>query len=408
MVMSLRIFNTASGREERFFPVRPRRVSLYVCGPTTYDYAHVGHAKTYLFYDIVKRYFRFLGYRVNHVQNFTDLDDNIFRRALKQDIEPLDLSDRYIQEFRKDMDRLKVERPDHSPRTTEHINESIDLIERLLELGAAYEIKGDVYFDVSKSKGFGRLIHEKLEDIVVDDFASIKFANRGRKALVDFAVWKKAKPWEIRWDSPWGKGRPGWHTECAVMSQKYIGDTADIRGGGIDLKFPHHESEALLSEVLNGKPSAKYWVHNQLVTLGGEKMSKSKGNLVTIRKALEKAEPDALRFYLLSAHYRKRMAFSLQRLELTYAALLGIRKTVSRSLEGQTRGKKEADRKGVRICIDDFHRSMDNDFDTPRALLAIIDLVRILERSRLVGRSRTMVRKAILDFQDILGMELGA
>jgi len=406
--MSLRIFNTASGREERFFPVRPKRVGLYVCGPTTYDYAHVGHAKTYLFYDVVKRYLRFLGYRVLHVQNFTDVDDNIFRRALRQGLEPLDLSDMYIQEFRKDMDRLNVERPDHSPRTTEHISESIDMIERLVEMEVAYVTKGDVYFDVSKSKGFGSLIHEELEDIVVDDVASFKFCNRGRKALVDFAIWKKARPWEICWDSPWGKGRPGWHTECAVMSHKYIGATADIRGGGIDLKFPHHESEALLSEALNGKPSAKYWVHNQLVTLGGEKMSKSKGNLVTIRKALEKAEPDALRFYLLSAHYRKRMAFSLQRLELAQIALLGIRRTVSRSLEGQTRGKKEADRKGAVSCISDFHRSMENDFDTPRALLAIIDLVRILERSRLVGRNRTMIRKAVTGFQDILGMDLGA
>ena len=407
MAMSLRIFNTASGREERFYPVRPGRVGLYVCGPTTYDYAHVGHAKTYLFYDVVKRYFRFLGYRVNHVQNFTDVDDNIFRRALKQDMDPLDLSDKYIQEFRKDMDRLGVERPDHSPRTTEHIDESIGLIERLLEIGAAYETKGDVYFDVGKSKGFGRLIHENLEDIVVDDLASFKYANPGRRALVDFAVWKKGKPWEICWDSPWGKGRPGWHTECAVMSHKYIGMTADIRGGGVDLKFPHHESERLISEVLNRKPSAKYWLHNQLVTLEGEKMSKSKGNLVTIRKALEEAGPDALRFYPLSAHYRKRMAFSVKRLELAHTALVGMRKTLSRVLEGQGRGKKEVDRKGVMTCIKDFHRSMDNDFDTPRALLAIIDLVRMLERCRLVGRNRTMVRKAFTGFQEILGIDLG-
>jgi len=405
--MVLRIFNTASGREERFEPVNEGLVNIYTCGPTTYDYAHVGHARTYIFYDAMKRYLVHLGYRVRHVQNFTDMDEKIMRRAIELDMDPFDLSAKFIGEFLKDMDFLDVERADIYPKTTQHIDDCIALAEGLIRKGVAYETRGDVYFDASKTKSFGRLIHEDLDDVVADPLEETAFQNPGRRGMLDFAIWKSAKEWEVSWNSPWGRGRPGWHTECAIMAHKYLGPVMDIHGGGMDLIFPHHEAEAVLSEAFSGKKSVKYWVHNQFVTFGGEKMSKSKGNLVTARRAIELVGPDAVRLYLLSTHHRKRVDFSLDELDLTRQNLMLLQRTFARALEGGRPSCKDAAPKVVRGCISRFFSAMDSDFDTSRAIRAMEDLSRVLEKRRVQGGCRATVKRAVLDFQKILGIDLG-
>jgi len=405
--MALRIFNTASSREERFEPVTKGHVNIYTCGPTTYDYAHVGHARTYIFYDVMKRYLGHLGYKVRHVQNFTDMDEKILRRAIEVDMDPFDLSRKFIDEFLRDMDFLGVMRADLYPRTTEHIHDCIRLAQDLIAKGVAYEANGDVYFDASRTKAFGRLIHESLEDVVTDPLDKVRFENPGKRSVLDFAIWKRSKEWEVSWESPWGRGRPGWHTECAIMSHKYLGPTMDIHGGGVDLIFPHHEAEAVLSEALSGRRSVKYWLHNQFVTYYGEKMSKSKGNLVTARKALELAGPDALRYYLLSTHYRKKMDFSLEGLEAARESLIGIQRTFARSLVGTRRGCKDAGPRRVEACIEHFYSAMDSDFDTGRAIQAINELADLLERKRVRGETRSHVEKALTNFQAILGFSLG-
>lgn len=405
--MALRIFNTASSRDELFTPVEKGKVGMYVCGPTAYDYSHIGHAKTYLVYDVIKRYLLFLGYKVKHIQNLTNIDENITRRALKADVEPLEMSDKFIHEYLKDMDSLNIIRADVYPRTSDHIGDCIRMTQDLLDKGFAYETKGDVYFDTSKPCSLGTLIHEKLEHVVSDDLASLKFHNPGRRAHLDFAVWKRARPWELSWHSPWGEGRPGWHTECAIMSHKYIGPTVDIHGGGMDLIFPHHESEAVLSEALTGEPAARYWIHNQFVTVEGEKMSKSRGNLITIREALERAGPDALRFYLLSVHYRKRLAFSCHRLDVAKETLEHFRETVTKAITKKQPHLKDVNKDLLESCIKAFYNAMDNDFDTPRAMTCLRDLVRLLEKCRVRGKNCDKVTKALLDCQKILGIDLG-
>jgi cysteinyl-tRNA synthetase len=407
MAMALRIFNTASSREELFEPLSQECINIYTCGPTTYDYAHVGHARTYLFYDVMKRYLVHLGYMVRHVQNFTDMDEKIMRRSLELDMDPFDLSSKFIGEFLKDMDLLGLRRADVYPRTTEHIHDCIQLAQDLIKKGVAYEADGDVYFDASKTKAFGRLIHEELKEVVADPMDKVRRVNPRKKGLLDFAIWKRSKEWEVSWESPWGRGRPGWHTECAIMSHKYLGSVVDIHGGGVDLIFPHHESEYVLSEALTGRASVRYWVHNNFVTSEGQKMSKSKGNMITARKAIEMVGPDALRYYLLSTHYRKKMDFTLEGLDLARYNLLEIQRVLARGLAMKRTGCKEATRKALDTCLGHFFRAMDSDFDTSKAILAIIELASLLERRRVAIKDRARVKKAVLDFQQILGLSLG-
>ena len=405
--MALRIFNTASSREERFEPVSKDCVRIYTCGPTTYDYAHVGHARTYVFYDVMVRYLMRIGYKVRHVQNFTDMDEKILRRSIELDMDPFDLSSKFIAEFLKDMDFLGVRRADVFPKTTEHIHDCIGLAQDLIEKGFAYEAKGEVYFDAKKTTAFGRLIHESLDAVIVDPLDRVRFANPHKRGLLDFAIWKRTKEWEVSWESPWGRGRPGWHTECAIMSHKYLGPVMDIHGGGLDLIFPHHEAESVLSEALTGKPSVRYWVHNQFVTNEGEKMSKSKGNMVLARRAMELVGPDALRYYLLSTHYRKKMEFSIQGLMLARDNLTEIQRVIARGLRPGRPGCKPATRKALDTCIGHFFRAMDSDFDSSKAILAIIGLASLLERKRIAHKDMGRVKKAVLDFQGVLGLSLG-
>ena len=405
--MALRIFNTASSREERFEPITKGCVNIYTCGPTTYDYAHVGHGRTYLVYDVMKRYLVHLGYTVRHVQNFTDMDEKILRRSIEVDMDPFDLSSKFIGEFLKDMDFLGIQRADVYPRTTEHIHDCIQLAQDLIKKGVAYEADGDVYFDSSRTKAFGRLIHEELKEVVADPMDKVRMVNPKKKGLLDFAVWKKSKEWEVSWESPWGRGRPGWHTECAIMAHKYLGSVVDIHGGGVDLIFPHHESEYVLAEALTGRCPVRYWVHNNFVTSEGQKMAKSKGNMVTARKAIEMVGPDALRYYLLSTHYRKKMDFTMEGLELSRDNLLEIQRVLARGLAMKRAGCPVATRKALDTCINHFFKAMDSDFDTSRAILAIIELASLLERKRIALKDKAHVKKAIIDFQQILGLSLG-
>jgi len=405
--MALRIFNTASSREERFDPVSKDCVNIYTCGPTTYDYAHVGHGRTYLFYDVMKRYLVHLGYTVRHVQNFTDMDEKIMRRALELDTDPFDLSSKFIAEFLKDMDFLGVQRADVYPKTTEHIQDCIRLAQDLVKKGVAYEADGDVYFDASKTKAFGRLIHEELKDVVADTMDKTRMVNPLKRGLLDFAIWKRSKEWEVSWESPWGRGRPGWHTECAIMAHKYLGSVVDIHGGGVDLIFPHHESEYVLSEALTGRCPVHYWIHNNFVTSEGQKMAKSIGNMVMVRKAIEMVGPDAVRYYLLSTHYRKKMDFTLEGLELARDNLGEIQRVLARVLAMKRAGCKEAKRKALDTCIGHFYKAMDSDFDTSKAILAIIELASLLERRRIGLKDKAHVKTAVLDFQKILGLSLG-
>jgi len=305
--MELRTFNTLTNRKEAIQPLVPGAIGMYVCGPTVYDMSHVGHARVYVTFDVVARFLRHAGYKVTYVRNFTDVDDKIIKRANEKGVKSTEISERYIAEFLADMGALGVERPTVEPKVTEHIPEIIALIQRIGANGKAYESGGDVYFSVRSFDGYCKLSKRNLDELEAG--ARVEPGDR-KKDPLDFALWKAAKPGEPEWDSPWGKGRPGWHIECSAMSAKYLGDTFDIHAGGKDLIFPHHENEIAQSEAASGKPFARVWMHNGFVQIDNEKMSKSLGNFFTIRDVLEKVEAEALRYFLLGTHYRNPINFS--------------------------------------------------------------------------------------------------
>src|SRR5512136_3124072 len=326
--MPLRVYNTLSGGKEEFVPLRPGKVGMYVCGVTVYDYSHIGHARAYVAFDVILRYLRYLGYDVTYVRNYTDIDDKIIKRANSDGVPFYEISERFIKEFDRDMAELGVEVPDVQPKATEHLAEIISLVTTLIDKGYAYQAGGDVYFCVDKFASYLKLSKRNLEEMQAG--ARIEVDEKKRHPM-DFALWKEAKAGEPFWDSPWGKGRPGWHIECSAMSLKYLGETLDIHGGGQDLIFPHHENEIAQSEAATGRPFVRYWLHNGFVNINAEKMSKSLGNFFTIREVLEKYDREVLRFFLLSAHYRSPLDFSDQNLteaeagmERIYGALAGI------------------------------------------------------------------------------------
>ncbi len=303
----MKVFNTLSGQKEEFLP-RGDEVKMYVCGVTPYDNCHIGHAMSYIIFDVIRRYLHFRGYKVKYVQNITDIDDKIIDRASKLGITPAELAQKYTDSYFEDMDALNIERADIYPRATGEIAKIIEVIKTLIDKGYAYPAAGSVYFRVRKAADYGKLAHRTLESMMAG--ARIE-PGEDKEYPMDFALWKASKPGEPSWESPWGQGRPGWHIECSAMSLKYLGDTLDIHGGGQDLIFPHHENEIAQSESFTGKkPFVKYWLHNGLVQLGEEKMSKSLGNLITIKQTLENYSPDALRIFVLSSHYRSPLRYS--------------------------------------------------------------------------------------------------
>jgi cysteinyl-tRNA synthetase len=328
--MKLLVYNTLTKTKEEFQPLEPNKVKMYVCGVTVYDYCHIGHARSAVVFDVIYRYFLFLGYDVVYVRNFTDIDDKIIRRAQEEHTDYRTIAERYIEAFYEDMDRLGVLRPTVEPRATEHIKEMIEIIQKLFDKGYAYQSGRDVYFSVERFPGYGKLSGRSLEDMMAGARVDI---DEHKRNPFDFVLWKGSKEGEPAWDSPWGPGRPGWHIECSAMSAKYLGETFDIHGGGKDLIFPHHENEIAQSEAAFGKPFVRYWLHNGFVNINNEKMSKSLGNFLTIREILDKVHPEALRLFVISKHYRNPVDFSDEAIREAERGLERLYMTLSEALE---------------------------------------------------------------------------
>jgi len=315
--MSLRIYNTLTGKVEEFVPINPPNVLIYTCGVTVYDDSHVGHGRSLIVFDVFRRFLEHMGYRVKFVRNFTDVDDKIINKAKEECADFMTIANRYIASYYIDMENIRVRPADVEPRVTEHIKEIVEVIKALIDKGYAYESGGDVYFSVSAFPEYGKLSKRNIEELEAG--ARVEPSEKKRNPL-DFALWKSAKAGEPAWDSPWGPGRPGWHTECVAMIFKHLGQTIDIHAGGLDLVFPHHENEIAQAEALTGKPFARYWVHNGLVTVGGQKMSKSLGNYITLKEVYSKYHPDILRLLVLFTHYRSPLDFSWEKMEETKRA----------------------------------------------------------------------------------------
>ncbi len=386
--MALVLHDTLSGRQEPFAPILSGKVGLYVCGVTVYDRCHVGHARSLVFFDTMVRYLRFTGYEVKFVRNITDIDDKIIKRAAEETIPSEELASRYIGTFRADVAALGCLQPDIEPRATDHIPEMLDLIAKLEQRGIAYASAGDVYCSVGKIKDYGKLSKRKLDELIAG--ARVEVGERKRAAL-DFALWKAAKPGEPFWESPWGPGRPGWHLECSAMSTKYLGQPFDLHGGGEDLIFPHHENEIAQSEGATGTPFVKHWVHHAFVRINEEKMSKSLGNFLTIEEILKRVPAEALRLFLVSTHYRSPVDFSDQSLLDAQRACARLHETLARAEDklGGTvavpRGGARAPDvgsvpAGVRPFHEQFVAAMDDDLNSARALGVVFDEVREINR----------------------------
>ena len=388
--MPLKIYNTLSKKKEEFLPLEEGKVKMYVCGVTVYDRCHIGHARAAVVFDVIYRFLRHLDYQVNYVQNYTDVDDKIIKRANQEGVSSQAIAERYIQEHQQDMQALGMERPTHQPLATENIPQIIDLVRKLVEKGFAYAVDGDVYFSVGKFGPYGKLSGRDPEEMQAG--ARVEVDERKKNPL-DFALWKASKPGEPEWESPWGKGRPGWHIECSAMSQRYLGESFDIHGGGKDLIFPHHENEIAQSEAATGKPFVRYWVHNGFVNINQEKMSKSLGNILPIRDLLQDYQAEALRLFLLSSQYRSPVDFSTQHmveastgLDRFYSALSGIEDFLTGKGEvpplnpsGLKGVAKEVFEK-VSTARESFVEAMKDDFNTALALGYLHDLSRMLNR----------------------------
>jgi cysteinyl-tRNA synthetase len=386
--MALRLYNTLTRQKEDFVPVKEGEVGIYACGVTVYDTCHVGHARSAINFDVITRYLRYRGYRVTYVKNFTDIDDKIITKANKQGVGFRDISERYIAEHNDDMDRLGIERPTVTPRATEHIAGMIELINKLIRNNLAYAVGGDVYFSVKKFKDYGKLSGRNIDEMMAG--ARIAVGEKKKNPL-DFALWKASKEGEPWWDSPWGKGRPGWHIECSVMSAHFLGETFDIHGGGEDLVFPHHENEIAQSEGASGKPFSKYWLHNGFIKVDHEKMSKSLGNFITIRDILKLYHPEVLRFFVLQSHYRSPLDYSEESLKEARLAINRLYETLEKIRdifaadqalgavtvkEDQLPDKEKALLERIRMLPERFKEGMDDDFNTARAMGHIFDAVR--------------------------------
>lgn len=375
--MALAIYNDLTGKKEPFVPIREGHVGFYVCGPTVYDFFHIGNARPFVVFDAFRRYLELSGYEVSYVQNFTDIDDKMIKRASEMGITVAELAKRYIAEYYADADSLGIKRATFNPRATHEIDEIIKIVSRLIEKGHAYVSGGDVYFGVDSFSEYGKLSKQSLADLKSGARVEI---DEDKKHPLDFALWKAAKPNEPFWDSPWGKGRPGWHIECSAMSTKYLGDTIDIHGGGSDLIFPHHENEIAQSECASGRKFVNYWIHNAFITIDKEKMSKSLGNFLTVRDIRNTYSPLVLRYFLLCAHYRSPINFSEDGLKQAQSALERISNCYAElKFAAENRAEGAPDmvlRESIAKAVSGFTESMDDDFNTAGALGYIFDAVR--------------------------------
>jgi cysteinyl-tRNA synthetase len=409
---SIRLFNTMTMQKELLEPAVPGEVGVYVCGPTTYSYIHIGNARTFTSFDVVVRYLRHRGLKVRYVRNYTDVDDKIIKAAAETGEAPVALAARYVEIFREDARALHLLEPDVSPKVSDHIAEIIGIIQKLVDNGHAYASQGDVYFSVSSDADYAKLSKRNLDDLCVGE--RVQPGDQKREPL-DFALWKAAKPGEPAWESPWGPGRPGWHIECSAMSAKYLGETFDIHGGALDLIFPHHENEIAQSESASGKPFAKYWMHCGFLDLEGAKMSKSLGNVVRLRDALAKVDPEALRFFFLSTHYRHPLSFTDKgladaeaRMEYFYETL----RKVDERVAGKDFGKGPLHGEPHRF-LTEFESAMDDDFNTAGALGALSGLFVLMNEladkppvkdKALVGRTLQALREDVRKASGILGL----
>ena len=407
----MQIYNSQTRKKEEFVPVRPGKVGIYACGPTVYDYFHIGNARPFITFDVLRRYFEHLGYEVTFVQNFTDIDDKMINRANREGITVKELGDRFIAEYYKDAQALGIRPATVHPRATEHIGEIIRLVKTLQDKGYAYEVNGDVYFDVEKDKGYGKLSGQNLDDLEAGARIDV---DDGKRNPADFALWKAQKPGEPAWDSPWGKGRPGWHIECSAMSMKYLGETFDIHCGGKDLLFPHHENEVAQSECATGKPFARYWMHNGFINIDNQKMSKSLGNFFTVRDILKEYDPEDVRMFMLSAQYRSPVNFSRDMMAQAHASLQRLYTArdqmhflLQTARDIPLTADEEALLSRVKESAARFDAAMDDDLNTADALGAIFEIVKDANVTLNGQSSRAAVEgalKGLTALTDVLGL----
>jgi cysteinyl-tRNA synthetase len=394
----MKVLNTLSGQKEEFHP-RGEMVTMYVCGITAYDESHIGHAMTYIIFDVVKRYLRFRGYEIKHVQNFTDIDDKIIQRANQLGIPPAELANRYIDQYFADMDALNIERANIYPHATEEIPKVIEIVQGLLAKGYAYQAEGSVYFRVRNLPDYGKLSHRNLSDMI----SQICTYEENKEYALDFALWKASKPGEPFWESPWGRGRPGWHIECSAMALKYLGDTIDIHGGGQDLIFPHHENEIAQSESFTEQvPFVRYWLHSGLMQQNKQKMSKSTGNLVGVREILRRFSSDAVRLFILSSHYRSPLAYSEEALAASERGAERLRSALAH--EAST--EEGVSTFNTELFEQKFVEAMDDDFNTAQAVAVLFELTREINRKAEQGVSMVEAQHTLLKLAAVLGLTL--
>lgn len=402
--MSIQVYNTLTRKKESFKTLQPDMVSMYVCGPTVYDKAHVGHAMSALVFDIIRRYLEYRGFEVKHVTNYTDVDDKIIQRAAVESVDPIEIAQRYIDEFDQHLKDLNILPAFQYPRATEEINSIVESVADLVEKGYAYDIDGDVYYRVEKFPEYGKLSGRKIEDMEAGFRIEV---DKRKEHPLDFALWKAAKPNEPSWPSPWGEGRPGWHIECSVMSHSCLGEQIDIHGGGNDLVFPHHENEIAQSEAMFGKQFATYWMHNGMMQLSGAKMSKSVGNLVTIDSFLEQYEANVLRLMILNSSYRGPLTFNEETIEHAGKALKRLRSALKLALpqdiwKGDLKG-------GISLVKESFLKNMDDDFNTAGALGFIFDFVKEINHARDEGADHDSLSEAqavLIELTGVLGLQI--
>ncbi|EOU1744531.1 cysteine--tRNA ligase [Clostridium perfringens] len=406
----MKVYNTLNKKKEEFIPLTPGEVKMYVCGPTVYNFFHIGNGRTFIVFDTIRRYFEYRGFKVDFVQNFTDIDDKMIKKANEEGTTVKKIGDTYIKEYYQDADALNIERATVNPRATEFIGEIIKFVKGLVDKGYAYEVDGDVYFSTKKFQGYGKLSGQNIEDL--QSGARISVDER-KKDPMDFAIWKAQKPGEPAWNSPWGIGRPGWHIECSCMAKKLLGETIDIHAGGSDLKFPHHENEIAQSEALTGEPFARYWLHSAFVNVNNEKMSKSLNNFFTAREILERYDADVIRFLMLSAHYRQQLNFSEDLLESAkasveriYNAIGNLENLIDEVSREEMNEEEKAYLESLNKYKEKYIEKMDDDFNTADAITAIFDLIKDTNTNITIDSSKELAQKALELIRE-LGAPLG-
>ena len=403
----MKLYNTLTRKKEEFIPIEDNKVRMYSCGPTVYNYFHIGNARPFIMFDLLRNYLIYRGYEVTFVQNFTDVDDKIIKRANEEGISPFEVADKYIAEYFRDADGLGIRRADVHPRVTENIPQIIEFIEELIEKGYAYESAGDVYFDTQKFKDYGKLSRQNLAELNLGSRIEV---NEDKRHPMDFALWKSKKEGEIGWESPWSEGRPGWHIECSVMSRRYLGDTIDIHSGGQDLIFPHHENEIAQSEARSGKPFSNFWVHNGYINIDNQKMSKSLNNFFTVREISDEMDLEIVRFFMLSAHYRGPVNYSKELLDQAKAGMTRLYNSKNRMefllsmAESGIREEEKANLEKLPEYKKAFIDAMDDDLNTADAITAIFELVSFVNTTAKDESSKEYIEQCLAIFSELTGV----